>query len=185
MTNGSWSQVSWADSKIIALTTQVENLQDKLSKTSPGKGKPSGKGKPATKVTHNKKDKEPGNKWCYTKVGGTPTNQKTGAKVKWCPHHGTSAHMPFDHNHDKWLGNKKTQNAKYVEEKVNKQVKFSLDGTSKNVNTKTTADKDDKHPSKLQLSTSLCQSLVTNCAMMLTEANSVLDKVFDRAMDSN
>jgi hypothetical protein len=76
--DGSWSQVSSADSKIIALTTQIKNLQDKLSNTCPGKGKPSGKGKPAATVTHNKKDKEPGNKWRYTKVGETTTNPTTG-----------------------------------------------------------------------------------------------------------
>ncbi len=39
--DGSWSQVSSADSKIIALTTQVKSLHDKLNKSSSGKCKPS------------------------------------------------------------------------------------------------------------------------------------------------
>ena len=34
--DGSWSQVSLADSKIIALTTQVKSIQNKLSKASAG-----------------------------------------------------------------------------------------------------------------------------------------------------
>jgi hypothetical protein len=56
--------------------------------------------------------------------------------------------MPFDHNHDKWIEKKKKRDVKYVEGKSNKRVKFSLDVTSKNADTKTTTDKDDKHPSK-------------------------------------
>jgi hypothetical protein len=39
--DGSWSWVSLADLKIIALTTQVKSLHDKLNKASSGKGKPS------------------------------------------------------------------------------------------------------------------------------------------------
>jgi hypothetical protein len=46
--DGSWSQVSLADSKIIALITQAKSLQDKLNKASAGKGKPSQKGKEAS-----------------------------------------------------------------------------------------------------------------------------------------
>jgi hypothetical protein len=82
MADGSWSWVSSTDSKIIALITQVKSLQDKLNKASAGKGKPSQKGKQASKVTPTKKDQGPGNKWCYTKVGETTKDPTTGATLK-------------------------------------------------------------------------------------------------------
>ena len=43
---------------------------------------------------------------------------------------------------------------------------------------KTPKRTDEKHPSKLQLSSALCQSLVTQCSITPTEADSILDQAF-------
>jgi hypothetical protein len=183
--DGSWSQVSLADSKIIELTTQVKSLQDKLNKASIGKCKPSQKDQQASKATPTKKDQDPRNKWCYTKVGETTKYPTTGATLKWCPHHGTGAYMPHDHNHQEWLEKRKRKNTKWDNNKANKRIKIRGDTEKKNPVSKPHTVKDKKHPSKFQLSTSLHQSLFTHCAMTPTEANTVLDEAFDRAMDLN
>jgi hypothetical protein len=185
VTDGSWSWVSSADSKIIALTTQVKSLQDKLNKASAGKGKPSQKEKQASKVTPTKKGQDPRNKWHHTKVGETTKDPTTRTTLKWCPHHGTGAYMPQDHNHQEWLEKRKRKNTKCDNNKANKRVKFSGDAEKKNPDSKPQPVKDKKHPSKLQLSTTIRQSLVTHCAMTPTEADTVLDEAFGHAMDVN
>jgi hypothetical protein len=123
--------------------------------------------------------------WCYTKVGETTKDPTTGATFRWCPHHGTGAYMPQDHNHQERLEKRKRKNTKWDNNKANKCIKFSGNAEKKNPVSKPQPVKDEKHSSKLQLSTSLCQSLITNCAMMPTEADTVLGEAFDHAMDLN
>jgi hypothetical protein len=104
---GSWKKTSTADSKIIALTTQVANLKKKLGKTDSktgGKGK--GRGKDWKNPMKNGK-KDEGKSWRYTKVVDTIKCPQTGATLKWCSHHGTGAYMPSDHNHKEWAENKR------------------------------------------------------------------------------
>jgi hypothetical protein len=127
---------------------------------------------------------EPSNKQQYTKVGKTTKDHVTSATVKWFPHHGTGAYMRHDHNHSNWLEKRKKPNAKWAEGHAKKCVKFS-DKTKAKDNAKPAVTKNDKHPTKLQLTLSNHQSLVTHCAMTPTKANIVLDKAFDCAMDSN
>jgi hypothetical protein len=180
--DGSWSWVSSADSKIIALTTQVKSLQDKLNKASSGKVNLLKKSNKHSKLPLQK-DQDPMNKWCYTKVGETTKDPTTGATLKWCPHHRTGAYMPQDHNHQKWLEKRKRKNTKWDNNKANKCVKFSSDAEKMNPASKPQPVKDENHLSKLQLSTSLRQSLITYCVMMPTEADTVLDEAFGCAMD--
>ena len=74
---GSWKKMSTADSKIIALTTQVANLKKKLGENNSKTGG-KGKGKDQKNPTKNgKKDK--GKSWRYTKVGDTIKCPETGA----------------------------------------------------------------------------------------------------------
>ncbi len=180
--DGSWGKTSSANSKIIALTTQVNGLKQQLKNATGGK----------TTATNNKSDakstgksnKEPSNKWRYTKVGETMKNPVTGTTVKWCPHHGTGAYMPNDHNHAEWLEKKKKHNAKWANRRINKRIKFT-DESKMKVATKSAATKNEKHPSKLQLASSIHQSLVTHCSMTPTEVNTVFAEAFNRAMDLN
>jgi hypothetical protein len=182
LADGSWGKVSSANSKIISLTTQVNGLKAKLknaagSKTTAKNNKPDAK-------SNGKGDKEPSKKWRYTKVGETTKDPVTGATAKWYPHHGTEAYMSNNHNHAEWLEKKKKHNAKWAEGRTNKRVKFN-DETKAKVTTKPAASKDEKHPTKLQLASSICQSLVTHCLMTPTKVNNVFDKAFECAMDSN
>jgi hypothetical protein len=93
--------------------------------------------------------------------------------------------MPQDHNHQEWLEKKKRKNTKWDNNKANKHVKFSGDAEKKNSASKPQLVKDEKHPSKLQLSSSLRQSLATHCTMTPTEADTVLDEAFGRAIGLN
>jgi hypothetical protein len=82
------------------------------------------------------------------------------------------------------LEKKKKRNAKWAEGRANMHVKFT-DKSKTKATTKSDATKDQKHPSKLQLASSIRQSLVPHCSMTPTEANTVFTKAFDRAMDFN
>ena len=65
--DGSWKKFSSVDSKIIALTTQVQNLKKQLGNSDCPKGGGIGKNpKTPTKI-----GKEVGKNWWYTKVGDT------------------------------------------------------------------------------------------------------------------
>ena len=180
--DGSWGRVSSADSKIIALTTQVNGLKAQLSKASAANKNAGKPGKQGQKPAGNK-DKNDSNKWRYTKVGETAKDPSTGATVKWCPHHGTGAYMPADHNHEEWLVKKKRKTAKFEEGRSAKRVKFSPD--TKAATNLHASKKDEKHPSKLQLASSVKQSLVTQCSMTPTEAGDFFESAFNRAMDLN
>jgi hypothetical protein len=169
---GSWKKTSTADSKIIALTTQVANLKKQLGEKNGGKGKdPKTSKKPGGK-------KEEGKNWRYTKVGDTTKCPETGATLKWCPHHGTGAYMPSNHNHKEWAENKRKRQEQYEQRRDAKRVRFEGDKPPKSDGDKRT---DEKHPSKLQLSSALRQSLVTQCSMTPTEADSVLSQAFASA----
>ena len=118
--DGSWGKVSSADSKIIALTTQVNSLKAQLQGAAAGKN--SGKATKSGTKPAGREDKEPSNKWRCTKVGETTKVPVTGTIVKWYSHHGTGLYMPSNHNHAKWLEKKKRKNA---EGRAKKRVKFS------------------------------------------------------------
>jgi hypothetical protein len=182
MADGSWGKVSSADSKITTLTTQVKGLKAQL-RNATGSKTTAKNNKPDAKST-GKGNKEPSNKWRYAKVGETTKDPVTGATVKWCPHHGTGAYMLNDHNHAEWLEKKKKRNTKWAEGHINKCVKFS-DETKAKDTTEPATSKDEKHPTKLQLASSIRQSLVAHCLMTPTKANNVFNKAFEHAMDLN
>jgi hypothetical protein len=151
MADGSWGKVSSADSKIIAQTTQVNGLKQQL-KNATGSKTTAKNNKPDAKST-GKGNREPSNKRRFTKVGEATKDPVTGATVKLCPHHGTGAYMPNNHNHAVWLEKKKKCNAKWAEGCTNKCVKFTDENKTK-VTMKPAACKDEKHPTKLQLASS-------------------------------
>jgi hypothetical protein len=165
--DGSWGKVSSSDLKIIALTTQFSDLKKQYADAKQGsKG-----GKKGSK----KSPQEVGKAWRYTKKGETIKCPDTGATLKWCPLHGDGAYMPANHDHDKWLEEKKRKKAAYMEAKVaRKKVKFD-DSTS---SSKATKAKEEKHPSQLQLSSALRQSLVTQCSMTPSEADTLISKAY-------
>jgi hypothetical protein len=82
--------------------------------------------------------------------------------------------MPADHNHKEWAENKCKHQEQWEQKRNAKRIHFEGDKTKPNGGKCT----DEKHPSKLQLSSALCQSLVTQCSMTPTEADSILDQAF-------
>ena len=91
--------------------------------------------------------------------------------------------MPKDHNPKKWLDKKKRCQEKYEEqraERAAKRVKFGDGDISKTPDKKV---KDEKHPNKLKLSSAIHQSLVTQCSMTPTEADTLLSSALSSAMD--
>ena len=116
---GSWKNVSSADSKIIALTTELKQLKKKYAES---KNTSNFNGKGGGKAGQSKK--EEGKNWCYTKVGETTICPETGAMLKWCPYHGKGAYMPSDHDHAEWVEKKKKRQVEYEEKRAAKRVKF-------------------------------------------------------------
>ena len=89
--------------------------------------------------------------------------------------------MPSDHNHAKRLEKKKRQRTKWEEGHAKKHVKFSDESKKDSANS--VPKKEEKHPSKLQHTSSVCQLLVTHCSMTPTKADKVFNEAFNRAMD--
>jgi hypothetical protein len=89
--------------------------------------------------------------------------------------------MPADHNHKEWVENKRKRQEQYEQKRDAKRVHFEGDKNAKSDGDKCT---DEKHPSKLQLSSALCQSLVTQCSMTPTKADSILSHAFASATGS-
>jgi hypothetical protein len=132
---GSWKKMSTADSKIIALTTQVANLKKKLGENDSKNGG-KGKGKDQKNPTKNGK-KDEGKSWQYTKVGDTIKCPETGATLKWCPHHGTGTYMPSDHNHKEWAENKRKCQEQWEQKRDIKRVKGIKIRSPTAINTRT------------------------------------------------
>ena len=118
---GSWKKTSTSNSKIIALTTQVANLKKQLNENDSKNG---GKGKDPKKSNKAGKKGEDGKNWQYTKVGETIKCPESGATLKWCPHHGTGAYMPADHNHKEWAENKRKRQEQYEQKRNAKRIKL-------------------------------------------------------------
>jgi len=89
--------------------------------------------------------------------------------------------MPADHNHKEWAENKRKRQEQYEQKRDAKRVRFEGYKNAKSDGDKRT---DEKHPSKLQLSSALCQSLVAQCSMMPTKADSILSQAFASATGS-
>ena len=86
--------------------------------------------------------------------------------------------MPSNHNHKEWAENKRKRQEQYEQRRDAKRVRFEGDKAPKSNGEKRS---DEKHPSKLQLSSALRQSLVTQCSMTPTEADSILSQAFATA----
>jgi hypothetical protein len=86
--------------------------------------------------------------------------------------------MPSDHNHKEWAENKRKCPEQWEQKRDAKRVRFEGDKNPKSDSDKRT---DKKHPTKLQLSSALRQSLVTQCSMTPTEADSLLNQAFTSA----
>jgi hypothetical protein len=86
--------------------------------------------------------------------------------------------MPSDHNHKEWAENKRKRQEQWEQKRDTKRVRFEGDKNAKSDSDKST---DEKHPSKLQLGSALRQSLVPQCSMTPTEADSLLSQAFPSA----
>ena len=143
-------------------------------------------GKPAAVVTPSKSikqkkaganGKEVGKNWHYTKVGETLKCPETGKMLKWCPHHGNGAYMPSDHIHQEWAEKRRKKRADFKDRRAGaKRVHFGM-GDMKPA----AVIKEEKHPSKLQLSSAMRQSLITACSMTPSEADKIFNQVLDEA----
>ena len=112
-----WNKSDPKDAKIIALTTQLKSLEDKLGDTTPSAKK--GKGIPA---------------WRLKKEGETKT--VNGTKWNWCPHHktGTKQGMYVSthtaETHDKYCAEKKKNSKSSGSESASKAAKKLTLGNS-------------------------------------------------------
>lgn len=127
-----WSKSNATQEKIMALTTQVTNLQNQLN---PRRGQRdnqrNGTGRDGSSGSNSNRNssREGGNgpdAWRTKKRGDTTT--RDGNKFVWCSQHkiplgsgsfSDGIYMPEGHNHEEWAAAKAAKKAKFAENKSN------------------------------------------------------------------
>ena len=166
---GTWKTGSEKDAKIIALTTQVENVKRSLNAlksvhfkqgTPPGTGKSSA-GKAAK-----------ADAWKFEFKG--KTKEVGGAKFEWCKDHGSGMYMPSPHDHSAWKKRKAEKKEAWEARRQKRDKKGPSDQTK--------AASSSKTPDKLTLSKNLRASLVTRFHMSAGEADQVFNEAYDESL---
>ena len=160
----SWNKKSDKDAKIIALTTKVGNLEQKL--TNP---QGNGGGGNGSNTDGSTKAKLRVDAWRIKNVGNT--TEHDGKKWVWCKHHKSDGlfegmYMPEGHDHDAWKKDKKERVASYKERRGKRDKDSSGGGST---------------PSKLTLSKSLQAALATNLGLSDADATSMAEKCLEES----
>ena len=167
---GQWKQTNDEKSKIIALTTKLEDqkkemngLRQRLDSIKAGKSPP------------NKRKGEADKAWRFTNTGSTRKHPETGEQVKWCGKgHGNGCYMPIDHDHDEWVAKKAAQKEAREAHRAKKQKTPGGKPPAKEAGA-------NKTPSKLTLSREVQSALLTDFHMSSDEASKVFDDAWEKA----
>jgi hypothetical protein len=182
--DGSWLTTHKKDTKILALTTALQEVKKKFGdlvkkvscdldkpKFPPKKG-----GEKSGGRKHQTKARCPD--WQVTKKGQMVEHE--GRKYIWCPHHASKdgsvngLYMPHPHNHEAWVKAKAKKTAafkKRKEEEKKKPTGGSLPKKPKQDNAL-----------KLALSSKLTTALVTQHHMSQINAEAVFNTVYNKAI---
>ena len=173
---GSWSKVSEAETKVIALTAMVEKtkkefiaLQSKVA---------------ASKMTDNKDNKsqstgakidwEKQKEWRCKKVGATLS--KDGCKWVWCTEEhngGKGMYMPEGHIHAEWKKSREEKKNKKRKAKDGKKDKKGKDGEKQ----KKTDENTNSGEGKLELAKSLTTALTTKVGVSDADAKRLAEEI--------
>ena len=179
--DGSWLNTNEKDTKIVALTSALQEVKKKFGdlakKVSFDQDKPKGssgkKGGEKSKEKRQTKARCP--EWQVTKKG--TTIEHDGRKYEWCSKHSSKdgsingLYMPSPHNHDEWAKAKAEKTAAFKKRK--EDMKKSPDGTPA-----AKKAKQDGGELKLQLGSKLTSALVTQHHMTQADAEDVFNTVF-------
>ncbi len=187
--DGTWLNMNEKDTKIVALTSALQEVKKKFGdlakKVSFNQDKPKG----ARKMGSNKSNgggkgqtKTCCPKWQVRKKRNMIEHKER--KYEWCSKHSSNnssikgLYMPSPHNRNKWAKNKTDKTAALM--KCKQEVKKSSGGTSMNKK-----PKQDKAALKLALGSRLTTALVTQHHMSQADTESVFDSVYKDVVKKN
>jgi hypothetical protein len=184
--DGSWTTTNEKDTKIVALTTMVDDMKKKygaLAKkvsfqgdaTSSNSKKKGG----ATQGDGKKQTKARCPEWQVTKKGNTMEHE--GRKYVWCTKHSSKdgsingLYMPSPHNHDEWAQAKADKAAAFKKRKEEGKKNGDKPASPPK------KPKTDGEDLKLALSSKFTSALVTHCHMGQAEAENMFDAIYKNA----
>jgi hypothetical protein len=121
--DGSWLNTNKKDTKIVALTSAIQEVKKKYGELAKkvsfdtGRGGSPGNKGGASSDSGKKQMKTRCPKWQVTKKGNTIEHE--GQKYVWCPKHTSKdgsincLYMPFSYDHDEWVKSKAAKTAAY------------------------------------------------------------------------
>jgi hypothetical protein len=184
--DGSWTTTNEKDTKIMALTTMVDDMKKKYGALAKkvsfqGETKPGGPNKKGggSQGNDKKKTKTRCPEWQVTKKGNTIEHK--GRKYVWCTKHTSKdgsingLYMPYPHNHDEWAQVKADKTAAFKKRKEEAK-KSSEKPTSPPKKPKTKSE-----DLKLALGSKIASALVTHCHMGQAEAENMFDMIYKNA----
>jgi len=179
--NGSWINTKEKDTKIVVLTTMVNDMKMKygaLAKKVSFKGEPksgSSKKKGGGKTEDGKKPtKTRCPEWQVTKKGNTIEHE--GRKYVWCTKHTSKdgsingLYMPSPHDHDEWAKAKADKTAAFKKRKEDAKKSGNKHASP--------AKKPKTEDFKFALSSKLTSELVTHCHRGQAEAENMFDSIY-------
>ena len=182
--DGSWTNTNEKDTKIVALTSMVNDMKAKygmLAKKVLFKGNPCKLGsqpKKADDFPNNgkKQTKTCCPSWQVTKKGNIIKHK--GCKYVWCPKHTSKdgsingLYMPSSHNHNEWAKAKADKTAAFKKRK--EDAKKSGDKQASPAKKSKSKGED----LKLALSSKFTSAMVTHCHMGQAEAENMFDFIY-------
>ena len=187
--DGSWGNTNEKDTKIVALTTAIQDVKKKYGElakkvsfeggTKGGSAGTKGKGSSASPKPQTK-TRCP--KWQVTKKGNTIEHD--GRKYVWCTQHTSKdgsingLYMPSPHDHDEW-GKKKADRTAAFKKRMEA---YKKSGT-KQVTPPAKKAKPGDEGLKLALGNKFTSAMVTHCHMGQAEAENMFDSIYKHAAE--
>jgi hypothetical protein len=185
--DGSWTNTNEKDTKIVALTSMVNDMKMKygmLAKKVSFKGnpcKPGSQPKKADGFPNNgkKQTKTRCPEWQVTKKGNTIEHE--GCKYVWCPKHTSKdgsingLYMPSPHDHDEWAKAKADKTAAF------KKCKEDAKKSGNKQASPAKKSKSEGEDLKLALSSKFTSAMVTHCHMGQAETENMFDSFYKNA----
>jgi hypothetical protein len=186
--DGSWLNTNEKDTKIVALTSAIQEVKKKYGELTkkvsfdggPKGGSPNKKGG-ASSAAGNQQMKTRCPEWQVTKKGNTIDHK--GCKYVWCPKHTfkdgsiNGLYTPSPHDHNEWAKAKADKTAAF-----NKQKEEAKKSRGKLASAKKA--KPNNKALKLALGKKMTTALVTQPHMSQTEAENLFNSVYKETMDA-
>ena len=187
--DGSWVNTNEKDTKIVALTSAIQDvkkkygeLAKKVSFDTGTKGSSSGTKGKGSSANQKQQTKTRCPEWQITKKGNTIEHE--GRKYVWCSHHTSKdgsingLYMPSPHDHEEWAKKKADKTAAFKKRKEDAKK-----SGAKVVSPPAKKAKPDDEGLKLALGNKFASAMVTHCHMGQAEAENMFDSIYKDAAD--